>query len=99
MFSTSRDILNLVLAASIGAVAFFLCWLMYYLAMSFRNVFKMSKDLRETVNEAKDTIRAFRGKVREAAAFFVMMNEGMRRVMDYIKEKGGRKGKRGNGRA
>jgi len=91
MFSTSRDILNLVLAASAGAVAFFLCWLMYYLAMSLRNVYQMSKDLRETVNEAKDTIRAFRGKVREAAAFFVMMNEGMRRVMDYIKEKGGKK--------
>ncbi len=99
MFETSRDILNLVLAASIGAVAFFLCWLMYYLAMSLRNVYQMSKDLRETVNEAKETVKAFRGKIKEAAAFFVMMNEGMKRVMDYIKEKGGRKGKRGNGKA
>jgi hypothetical protein len=78
MFSTSRDILNLVLAASVAGVAFFLCWLMYYLAMSLRNVYKVSKDIRETITEVKETVKAFRGKVKEAAAFFVMMNEGMK---------------------
>jgi hypothetical protein len=91
MFATSHDILNLVLAASIGAVAFFICWFMFYLVMSFRNVFKMSKDIREILGEARETVRSFREKVKEAAAFFVMMNEGMRRVMDYVKDKGGKK--------
>lgn len=94
MFETSRDILNIVLAVSIGAVAFFLCWILYYMAMSFRNLFRMSKDIREVVTEAKETVRAFKDKVREAATFFVMMSEGMKKVMDYIKNRDGKKEKK-----
>lgn len=94
MFETSRDILNLVLAVSIGAVAFFICWFMFYMVMSFRNIYKVTKDIRETLNEAKETVRAFRDKVKEAATFFVMASEGIKRVMDYVKEKSGKKEKK-----
>ncbi|MFA6171700.1 MAG: hypothetical protein WCW77_05725 [Patescibacteria group bacterium] len=97
MFETSRDILNIVLAVSIGAVAFFICWFMFYLVMSFRNVYKVTREIRETLGEVKNTVLAFKDKVKEAAAFFVMATDGFKRVMDYIKDKGEKKEKKKKG--
>lgn len=54
MFSTSGDILNLVLAVSIGFVAFFLSFLLFYAILIVRDVNFTTRKVRqmtETINE------------------------------------------------
>ena len=46
MFETSKDILNIVIAVSIFGIAFFLCWGMYYLNMSLRQIFKAVREMQ-----------------------------------------------------
>ena len=91
MFQTSQDILNLTLSVSAAAVAFFVCWFLYYGIMSLRQAYKITKDAGEVVKEAKETVIAFKEKIKDVASYFIIMNEGIKKMMDYIKGKSTRK--------
>ena len=67
MLQTSSDILNIVLSVSIGVFAFFLCWAMWYLVMSLRKIFKITKDIEEGVVEVKEGFIEIKNKLSSGA--------------------------------
>jgi hypothetical protein len=87
MFDTSKDILNIVLSVSVACVAFFLSLGLFYLAMMLRKAYMMLKEAGEIVNNVKDTTRIFKEKVESSASYFVLMAEGMKKIIALVKEK------------
>ena len=56
MFETSTDILNVVLAVSIGLVALFLSIALFYLIFVLRDVNELTKILKKTAKKANDVL-------------------------------------------
>jgi len=75
MFNTSRDILNLVLAISIAGLSVFICWSLFYLIASLRSVYKVLKDVEETVQKIGDLTRFVRDKVESGASVLNNLTE------------------------
>ena len=48
MLETSKDVLNITLSVSVGALSIFICWGLYYLIASARSLFRVIREL-ETI--------------------------------------------------
>ena len=95
MLNTSHDILNIVLAISIGAVAFFICWGLFYIVMVGRQIRRMMRETGEIVTNIKDTTIIFKEKVEHSASYFSLIAEGFKKLIELVtdKEKKSRKAK------
>lgn len=101
MFETSKDILNLVLAVSIGLVAVFSCWVIFYFAMILKNANKMVFSIREKMELVDKILKLIKEKLEKTSSHFGMVADSVIKlvgfVMDKQKEKktaGKKKGKR-----
>ncbi len=87
MFNTSRDILNIVLAVSIAGLSVFLCWSLYYLIASLRSVYKVLREIEETIQRIGDLTRFIRDKIESGAVVFNGLSEKALDLVQTIKDK------------
>jgi len=87
MFSTSGDILNLVLAVCIIALTVFLCISLFYLISSIRKTHRVIKMLEGGVTKAEEVINIVRDKIKSGGAYLMVLGEVAKRAMDYFSEK------------
>ncbi|MDP3836722.1 MAG: hypothetical protein Q8Q67_01325 [bacterium] len=92
MFETSRDILNWVLAVSIGVLAFFLCWALYYFIASAQRIFKLVKQIERGVSKAEELIDFIQQKISGSASYMVVIGELIKRGMEFAKNRRGQNG-------
>jgi len=93
MFSTSRDILNITLSASIASIAFFLCWGLFYLVMMAKRIRHLTREAGEIISNIKETSRTIRDKVEASAATIALIAEGIKKILAVVGEKKERKRK------
>jgi len=79
-FQTSQDILNIVLAISAGAIAFFVCWLLLYMVLSFRKAYRMVDDVAKIIQTIKD-------KAENFGAYFYFIGEGIKKILELLGDK------------
>jgi len=91
MFETSRDILNWVLAASAGVLAFFICWSLYYFIAAAQRIFRLIKHVEQGVEKAETLIDLIKEKVSGSASYLMILGELLKRGMDFAKERGQRR--------
>ena len=88
MFATTGDILNVVLAVSIGLVAVFLVFLIFYLILTVRDFNYVSRKMRSTA----DIVNEYVSKPAKAAWALV---EKLKLVTHFIEQhQKGKKGKK-----
>ncbi len=87
MFSTSTDILNLVLAICIIALTVFLCISLFYLISSIRKTHRVIKMVEGGVYKVEELINIIRDKIRGGGAYLMILGEVAKRAMDYFSEK------------
>lgn len=87
MFSTSGDILNLVLALCIVALTTFLCITLAYLISSLRKTHRVIKMVEGGVSKAEEVINIARDKIKSGGAYLMIFGELAKRAMDYFTEK------------
>ena len=87
LFSTSGDILRISLSIAVIAIAFFLCWLLYYLAMSLHQLYKISKDARQIADDLGSAIKAFKEKLEGSMSYLLILGEGVKTLLEILKEK------------
>jgi hypothetical protein len=87
MFSTSIDILNLVLALSIAVLSFFLCWAIYYFVVSAQMVHRLIKRIEQGVTKVEGVIETAQDKLRNSSAYFMILSEIAKKAMEFVKEK------------
>lgn len=87
MFTTSGDILNLVLAVSISILTFFLCWAIYYFVASIQKVYKLTKRVEAGLNKIEEVLDIARDKLKNSSAYFMILGEIARKALEFVKEK------------
>ncbi len=91
MFSTSNDILNLVLAACIVFLTFFLCWAIYYFVASVQKIHRLVKRVENGVTKVEDIIEMAREKLKNSSAYFMILGEIAKKAMEFVQEKRAKK--------
>lgn len=87
MFSTSSDILNLVLSVSIVALSFFLCWAIYYFIAGVQKLYRVIRRVEKITGDVEETVSGIKSKVSSGTASFMMFAELARQAMEFIKER------------
>jgi len=87
MFSTSIDILNLVLALCVLVLTFFLCWAIYYFVVSVQRVNRITKRIELGVAKAEEVVNIAKDKLKNSSAYFMILGEIAKKAMDFVQEK------------
>ncbi|MCX6797779.1 MAG: hypothetical protein NTX66_00975 [Candidatus Falkowbacteria bacterium] len=87
MFSTSSDILNLVLAICVLALSFFLCWAIYYFIVSIQKFYRITRRVEKITQDVEETVTNLKGKLTGGASSVLMFTEFAKHAMDFIKER------------
>jgi len=87
MFSTSADILNLVLSVCTIALVFFLCWALYYFIVSIKDFYRLIKRVENGVAKAEEIITIAKDKIRNSGVYLTMFGEIAKRIMEFAAEK------------
>jgi hypothetical protein len=87
MFTTSGDVLNLVLSICIVALTIFLCLALFYLISSVQKTHKIIKRVESGITKAEEVIGMAREKMKNGAAYLMILGELAKRGVDYFSEK------------
>lgn len=90
MFTTSKDILYLVISFCIIWLTVFLCWMFYYLMRLLRNANQIVEEFRMRLQTLMETLHYIRGKVENISDFMAAATGG---VGGYVKNVVRRKAK------
>lgn len=87
MLETSKDILNIVLAASVGIFVIFVCWAIYYFVQILRQGFKAAREMRARLNKIDEAVRSFKEKIEHSTSHIILIAEGIKKLVEVIKDK------------
>ncbi len=88
MFETSKDILWITIAGSVGLFTLFACWGIFYLVMIIRAASKSVKRVEKIFESIHDIIKTTKDKVENSAAYFSVIGEGIKKVVEVAKDSG-----------
>lgn len=91
MFSTSADVLNLVLSICLILLTFFLCWALYYFIASVQKIYKLIKRVESGVTKVEEIVSIAKDKLKNSATYFMILGEIAKRAMEFVQEKRARK--------
>ncbi|MEA1963315.1 MAG: hypothetical protein U9M94_03720 [Patescibacteria group bacterium] len=87
MLDTSKDTLNIVIAASVGIFAIFTCYAVFYFAQILRQGFKIVKEMRDRLHKVDSLIKTIKEKIEHSTSHIVLIAEGMKKLVEVIKER------------
>ncbi len=87
MFTTSTDILNLILAISIALLTFFLCWAIYYFIVSLQRINRISKKIESGVTKGEEFITMAKEKLKHSSAYFMVLSQLAKKGLEFVQEK------------
>ncbi|HZJ41821.1 MAG TPA: hypothetical protein VFD51_02285 [Patescibacteria group bacterium] len=87
MFSTSSDILNLVLAVSIAALTTFLVIAIYYAIASVRKVHHLINKVELGISKTEELISLVKDKVKNSSAYLMVFVEVAKQVLKFAQNK------------
>jgi len=85
MFSTSADILNLILAFCIIVLTFFLVWAIYYLISGAQRIHKIIKRVEAGVTQTEEIVSLVREKIKSGSAYLLVLAEVAKQVIQFAK--------------
>lgn len=89
LIENSQDLLNIVKAVSIFGLAVFICWAIFYFTMILRQTFKVVKEMRERFIKIDEVITALKEKIEHSASYLALIGEGVKKLVEVIKEYAG----------
>ncbi len=87
MFSTSSDILNLVLAICVILLTFFLCWAIFYLVVSLHRIHRLAKKAQAAVAKAEEVVEIAKSKLKKSGTYFMLLGEIAKKAMEFVEKK------------
>ena len=94
MFDSSKDILNIVIAASVGIFAIFTCYAIFYFAQILRQGFKIIKEMRDRLHKVDSLIKTIKDKIEHSTSHIILIAEGMKKLVEVVKEHVNKNGKK-----
>ena len=87
MLQTSKDLLFIVIAIAVLWLTIFFSIILYYFFTIVRQGSKIVKDCRERIKKIDQIINLIKDKIGHSASSFIMLTEGVKQVIDYLKTK------------
>jgi undecaprenyl pyrophosphate synthase len=87
MFSTSIDVLNLVLAICIFFLTIFLCWAIYYFISLACAIRRITKKVEMGINKAEEVVDMARQKLNNSSVYFTVLGDLAKKAMEFVKTK------------
>jgi uncharacterized protein YoxC len=102
MFSTSKDILYIVLAVSVALVTVFFVWCLWYIALMlkkahalFAQVQDLLRGIHERIEQLERLFKTIEEKVSASASYLPLVFKGVSEIVEYFKKrKANKKSKR-----
>jgi hypothetical protein len=82
MLDTSKDILNLAIAAAVIGFTAFVCWGVYYFARILEQVFKIIKEMRARINKIDELLKALREKIEHTTSYLLLISDGVKKIAE-----------------
>lgn len=87
MFSTSIDILNLVLTVCIFFLTIFLCWAIYYFIAFAHSIRRITKKVEQGVDKAGEVVEMAKQKLSNSSVYLSVLGNLVKKAMDFAKER------------
>lgn len=87
MFSTSLDVLYLILSICLAVLTFFICWAIYYFVMSVHKLYKLTQRIEAGVAKAEEILDVARDKLKNSGAYFMVLGEIAKKAMEFVEKK------------
>lgn len=94
MLETSKDLLNILIAVSVVAFTFFICWAIYYIVMMLKRAHIAIKEvtdfiasLKEKLNRLESLLKTIEEKIKNSASYLPIILKGSSDIIDYFKKK------------
>ena len=84
LIQSSGDVLNIIIGISILALTFFVCWVLYYVARSFYNLFKITKEARDGVVKAREVLELLKKRLSSTLALVHFVEEISHKALDMV---------------
>jgi hypothetical protein len=91
---TSKDILNLSIAFAVIFLSLFIAWLLYYFIMMARQMFQITKEMRERINKIDEVARALKEKIEHSSSYLVLVVEGIKKLVEIVRERSEKKSRK-----
>lgn len=92
MFETTKDIFWLVGAVSLGACAFFLCWLLFYMILLMRDMSRMVSSVKKKIDLFDAVVELVKEKLEKTTSHLSLIAESILKIAGFFMS-GGRKKK------
>lgn len=86
LINTSQDILYLVIAFCVLLFTLFVCALLYYSLLSIRNVFKITKRARDSVDKVHNILSVLKERMDSTLSYVYLLEEGIKKISETITE-------------
>ena len=80
-----EDIFFYAMTVVVLGVGFFLSWTLYYMALSFRDTRKITKDIRKRVETFWEVIELAKDKLQVGSAVFKIAATGIKELSEHFK--------------
>lgn len=84
MISSTKDILYITLAASVGLLTIFLCWGLYYLLTTLKELHSIVKTIKGKFDSVIDFITHLKSKADTTAAAATAVSKAAIEVVKYV---------------
>lgn len=82
----SGDILNLIIALSVFVFTLFICWMLYYIVMSVKNLFQITNDVKENLEKSKTLIELVKQKIKTTFSVVSFLDDGAEKIKDIVQK-------------
>jgi len=86
MFETSQDILNLAKTIGVLGLSLVLGLLIYYMAMTIRQAFKIVKEIRDKINKFDELMTLIKNKIENSTSHMYLLAEGVKKLVEIAKD-------------
>ena len=75
MLDTSKDLLYIVISFCVLWLTVFICWVIYYLAMLLKQVYDLTKSIKEKVEKMENLIDFAKNKIEKSSSHLALVAE------------------------
>ena len=86
MFETSQDILNWAKTFAVVGLSLIFGFLLFYITMTFRTLFKAIKEVREKINKIDEILKLLKKKLEHTSSYLFLLAEGMKKLVEVAKD-------------
>ena len=94
MVETTKDILYIVISFCILWLTIFICWVIYYLAMTLREAKKIISDVRKKIELVEEILDMLKEKIEHTSSYMKLLVESAGSIVEFLKDRKEEKGRK-----